>query len=252
MEKLTVLTIALNEEMNIAPCLESVRWADEIIVVDSGSTDRTVEQARRYTSQVFSVEWQSYGAARNFGLSHATGDWILWLDADERVTPELAGEIKQILERDDRRIAGYAIARRAYFLGRWIKHCGWYPSRVVRLFRKQHGKFSESRVHEKLELHGETEPTRSDLLHFTDPNLHRYLIKFNKYTSLGADDLYEAGRRFRYSDVILRPVFQFFKMYLVRRGFLDGMPGFILCALSSAYVFAKYAKLWEREQNTHA
>jgi glycosyltransferase involved in cell wall biosynthesis len=252
MARLTVITIALNEEMNIAPCLESVRWADEIIVVDSGSTDRTVEQARRYTSQVFSVEWQSYGVARNFGLSHASGDWILWLDADERVTPELAAEIKQILERDDRRIAGYAIARRAYFLGRWIKHCGWYPSRVVRLFQKQYGKFTESRVHEKLELHGETRPARFDLLHFTDPNLHGYLLKFNKYTSLGADDLHDVGRRFRYSDVILRPVFQFFKMYLLRRGFLDGMPGFILCVLSSAYVFTKYAKLWEREQNTHA
>jgi glycosyltransferase involved in cell wall biosynthesis len=252
MATLTVITISLNEEMNIVPCLESVRWADEIIVVDSGSSDRTVELARQFTSNVFSIDWQSYGAARNFGMSHATGEWILWLDADERVTPELAGEIREILKRDDERIVGYAIARRAYFLGRWIKHCGWYPSRVVRLFRKQHGRFTERRVHEKLELKGETAPTRFDLLHFTDPDLHHYLLKFNKYTSLGADDLYGAGRRFRISDLILRPIFQFFKMYLLRRGFLDGMPGFILCVLSSAYVFAKYAKVWEREQNKHA
>jgi glycosyltransferase involved in cell wall biosynthesis len=247
MAKLTVITIALNEEMNIAPCLESVRWADEIIVLDSGSTDRTVEIARRYTSQVLSIQWPGYGAARNIGMSRASGDWILWLDADERVTPELAEEIRQILVSGDGRLSGYLVARRAYFLGRWIKHCGWYPSRVVRLFRKDRGRFSETRVHERLELDGEVGKTRSDILHYTDPDLHHYLSKFNRYTSLGAEDLHAAGRQFHVVDLVFRPAFQFFKMYVFRLGFLDGVEGFVLCILSSTYVFTKYAKLREIE-----
>src|SRR5512143_1921914 len=152
MNRLSVITLTLNEAANIGECLESVRWADEIIVVDSGSTDRTLETARRYTEKIFTIDWPGYGAARNFALSQATGNWALWLDADERVTPELGEEIRDLLAREDIAVAGFAVGRRAYFLGRWIKHCGWYPSRVVRLFRKDRGRFTESRVHEQLLL----------------------------------------------------------------------------------------------------
>jgi len=251
MATLTVVTITLNEEANIRDCLASARWANEIIVVDSGSTDRTVEYARAFTDHVDRAPWEGYGAARNFALQHATSDWIFWLDADERVTPELAVEIQEMLRKDDERIVGYSVARRAYFLGRWIKHCGWYPSRVTRLFRRGKGKFSENRVHEQLELQGDVGILRNDLLHFTDPSLQHYFAKFNKYTSLAAEDLRESGRSFGFHDVLLRPPFTFFKMYVLKRGFLDGMQGFILCVLSSLYVFTKYIKLWEPGTHKH-
>jgi glycosyltransferase involved in cell wall biosynthesis len=249
MNRLSVITLTMNEGMNIGECLESVRWADEIIIVDSGSTDGTVEAARRYTQEIFTIPWPGYGAARNYALKKATGDWILWLDADERVTPELGEEIRTLVAAGDESVSGYAVARRAYFLGRWIKHCGWYPSRVVRLFRQHCGHFTETRVHERLELDGAVKETRNDLLHFTDPTLYHYLTKFNKYTSLGAEDLHAAGRRFRLSDLVVRPMFQFVKMYVLRQGFLDGMQGFLLSVFSSAYTFTKYAKLWERERS---
>ena len=249
MSTLTVITLTLNEERNIAACLESVRWADEIIVLDSGSTDRTVELARQYTPDVMRVEWRGYGATRNIALDRAKGDWILWLDADERVSPELAGEIREVLEKDDKSIAGYAVARRAFFLGRWIKHCGWYPGRVTRLFRRSAGRFSDDRVHEELVLAGTVVESRHDLLHYTDPDLHHYLQKFDRYTSLAAEGMQASGRRFSVVHVLFRPPFTFVKMYFIRLGMLDGMQGFILCVLSTAYVFTKYAKLWELSRN---
>ena len=181
-------------------------------------------------------------------LARAHSGWILWLDADERVTPELAGEIRGILEKDDSAVAGFEIARRAYFCGKWIRHGGWYPSRVVRLFRRDKGSFSETRVHERLVVGGALSRTRNDLMHYTDPDLNHYFTKFNSYTSLAARDMFEAGRSFSVGDLLFRPLFQFFKMYLVRLGFLDGMHGLVLCIASSAYVFTKYAKLWELSQ----
>jgi glycosyltransferase involved in cell wall biosynthesis len=252
MARLSVMVLTKNEERNIVDCLESVRWADEIVVIDSGSTDRTVELARRYTNNVFDVEWQGYGATRNLALRKATGDWVLWLDADERAMPELGEEIRRIVAGNPENVAGYRVARRAYFLGRWIRHCGWYPSRVVRLFRREKARFTETSVHERLLLDGPTRDADHDLLHFTDPDLHHYLTKFNRYTSLAADDLAAAGRRFGITDIIVRPAFTFLKMYVFRLGLLDGVPGLILCILSSAYVFTKYAKLWERQRGTAA
>ena len=245
MSRITVITLTLNEAHNIGPCLESVRWADEILVIDSGSTDDTISLARASGAHVHEIEWRGYGAARNFALEKATGEWILWLDADERVTPELAAEIQQILHGDPPGIDGYSIARRAYFLGRWIRHSGWYPGRVTRLFRRGKGSFSESRVHEQLRLEGTVEQTKHDLLHLTDPDLAHYMQKFNKYTTLAAQDMVAAGRKSGLADVTVRPAFQFFKMYILRLGMLDGLEGFILAVLSSAYVFTKYAKLWE-------
>ena len=246
MATLTVITLTLNEAKNIVPCLETVRWADEILVIDSGSTDATLALARTFTQRVFTITWEGYGAARNFALGQAAGDWILWLDADERVTPELADEIREILRANPEGVNGYEIARRAYFLGRWIRHCGWYPGRVTRLFRKGKGKFNETRVHEHLHVEGRTLRTRHDLLHLTDPDLQHYLYKFNRYTSLAAEDMVAAGRRFSFADLLFRPPFQFVKMYVLRGGFLDGVEGLILSVLSSAYVFTKYAKLWEK------
>jgi glycosyltransferase involved in cell wall biosynthesis len=252
MATLTVITLTLDEEHNISACLESARWANELIVVDSGSRDRTVDIARTFTERVFTIAWEGYGAARNYALRQATGDWVLWLDADERVTPELAEEIREIIRADAPQVAGYDIARRAFFLGRWIRHSGWYPSRVVRLFRRGTARFSETRVHEQLQIDGTVVPTKHDLLHLTDPDLRHYLAKFNRYTSLAADDMVAAGRTFTMRDLLLRPPFQFVKMYLLRSGWRDGLEGFMLAVLSAAYVFTKYAKLWERRRESRA
>jgi glycosyltransferase involved in cell wall biosynthesis len=248
MATLTVITLTLNEERNIADCLAGVRWADELIVVDSGSTDRTVEIARQHTDHIYTIAWTGYGAARNFALDRAHGDWVLWLDADERMTEELAAEIRSVLASPTG-AAGYQVARRAYFLGRWIKHCGWYPSRVTRLFRRGQGRFSETRVHEQLLTEGNIGMLHSDLLHYTDPDLRHYLAKFNMYTTLAAADMRAAGRRCTVFDLLVRPPFLFMKMYLIRLGFLDGLHGLILSVLSAAYVFTKYAKLWELENH---
>ena len=245
MPRLSVLTITYNEEKNIADCLESVRWADEVIVVDSGSNDRTVEIARCYTDKILQVEWRGYGASRNSALAVATGDWVLWLDADERVPDDLAREIAEVMRSENGRHNAYDVARRAYFLGRWIRHAGWYPSRIVRLFRRRCGTFNDSRVHEQLLIDGSVGSLQHDLIHYTDPDLRHYFDKFNRYTTLAAEDMHAAGRKFRIPDIFVRPAFIFFKMYILRLGFLDGMQGLILSAVSSAYVFTKYAKLWE-------
>jgi len=245
LSSLSVIVITKNEERNIRECLESVGWAGEIVVVDAGSTDRTVELAKRVTPKVFVDAWKGYGAARNEALTHCVNEWVLWLDADERVTPALAGEITSVIASPAVHVVGYEVPRAAYFLGKWIKHCGWYPGHVVRLFRRGAGRFTEDKVHERLEVDGQIGRLKSDLLHFTDPNLFHYFEKFNRYTSLAAEELLGQRRKFRFTQLLLRPAWVFIRMYIVRRGFLDGIQGFILSLLSSFYVFVKYAKLWE-------
>jgi glycosyltransferase involved in cell wall biosynthesis len=245
LSSLSVIVITKNEERNIRECLESVAWAGEIVVVDAGSADRTVEIAKTVTPKVYVDAWKGYGAARNEALTHCDKEWVLWLDADERVTPALAAEIKSAVASAGSDVAGYEVPRAAYFLGRWIKHCGWYPAYVVRLFRRGAGRFTEDKVHEKLEVDGQIRRLKSDLLHFTDPNLFHYFEKFNRYTSLAAEELLAQRRKFRLSQLLLRPAWVFMRMYIVQRGIFDGLQGFILSLLSSFYVFVKYAKLWE-------
>ncbi|GJQ21862.1 MAG: glycosyl transferase [Bacteroidia bacterium] len=245
MTRVSVIVITRNEERNIRDCLSSARWADEIIVVDSGSSDGTVAAAREFSEKVFERPWEGFGASKNFALSKARNDWVFWLDADERITPELAEEIElSISKRTDK--AGFSVPRKAFFLGKWIKHCGWYPGRVVRLFRRDKGTFSNDRVHETLIVDGPVAELKADLLHYTDPSLEHYFTKFNRYTSLAADDLAGKGRRSGVGRLLLNPMWTFVRMYFLRLGFLDGMPGLILCMLSAGYVFTKYAKLWER------
>ncbi len=245
------IVITHNEEMNIAACLSSLRWVGEIVVVDSGSTDKTLAIAKQYTKKVYPRAWEGFGAARNYALSKATGDWILWLDADERVTTELRTEIESVLSKKPS-VSGFSVPRKANFLGHWILHCGWYPGRSVRLFRKANARFTLQRVHEQLEVSGEVQPLASDLLHYTDPNLVHYFEKFNRYTSLAVEELASDGRQFHLWQLLVKPPWTFVRMYIFRRGFLDGIPGFILCVLSAHYVFTKYAKLWEKQSSGDA
>lgn len=244
MSTVSVIVITLDEAENIRECLQSVEWADEIVVVDAESTDGTVAMAREFTDKVLVREWQGFSAAKNFALQSCTCEWILWLDADERATPELADEIRQTLRAPEH--AGYEMPRLANFLGRWIRHSGWYPGHVLRLFRRDAGSFNDALVHEGVALQGSVGRLQSDLLHYTDRTLAHYFKKFNHYTSLAAEQLAEQKRPFRWHALLLRPPFMFFRMYILKRGFLDGIQGLMLALLSAGYVFAKYAKLWER------
>lgn len=245
MSTLSVVVITKNEEKNVRECLSSVLWANEIIVVDAGSTDSTLDIAKEFTKKVYSRPWDGYGAAKNYGLTQCTGEWVFSLDADERVTSELREEILDKFLSVDQKVAAFSVPRRANFLGKWIYHCGWYPGRITRVFRRSAGRFTEEKVHERLEIQGKIIPLHSDLLHYTDPDLKSYFEKSNKYTSLAAEELLDRNKRFSLMKLIVNPIWIFIRMYILKLGFLDGIPGLILCVLSANYVFAKYAKLWE-------
>jgi len=238
---ISAIIITYNEEKNIRDCLESLKWTDEIIVVDAKSGDKTAQIAEESGARVFSVEWQGYAKQKNYAQGMATCDWILSLDADERLTPELTKEIQEKLANSS--FSGYEIARKAYFLGKWMRYGGWYPGYVLRLFRRDKGRFIEKEVHEYVEIKGKIGRLKSPLIHYTDDTLEDYFNKFCRYTTLAADELYKKGKRAHLSDILLRPIFIFLKMYIIRMGFLDGFHGLILAILSSFYVFTKYTKL---------
>lgn len=246
----SVIVITKNEAHNIAECLSSVSFCDDLIVVDAESTDGTAAIAKDHSARVFVRRWEGFSAAKQFGATQSRHPWILWLDADERVLPELAEELKQLIPKDPAE-AAFTVARRAYFLGRWIKHSGWYPGRVARLFRKDRASLNDAAVHEGLQVNGAVGALNHDLLHFTDPNIYHYFAKFNRYTTLASGELERKGKSFAVSDLIIRPWWQFIRMYLLRLGFLDGRQGLLLALFSSAYVFTKYAKLWERRTNNN-
>jgi (heptosyl)LPS beta-1,4-glucosyltransferase len=241
-ETITGIVMTFNEEHNIGACLDSLTWVDELIVADTGSTDRTVEHARPYTEKILDLPWQGYGPTRNLAMKEASGDWILFVDADERITGELRDEILNILSSWDYRYAAYRISRKSNFVGRWIKGCGWYPGYVVRLSRRGEGTYTDATVHESLEVKGSIGTIKADILHFTDPDLEYYFKKFNLYTTLAADDMVRDGRKPRLHYLFIRPLAAFIKMYILKRGYRDGFEGFILCVFSSFYVFTKYAK----------
>lgn len=243
MEKLSVTIIALNEEGNIRDCLESVRWADEILVSDSGSTDRTAEICREYGAKVFNDEWLGFGRQKNLVGDRARNDWILNIDADERVTPELRMEIEGVLRGGDK--AGYRIARKNYFGDKWIRHCGWWPDYSLRLYRKGIGRFLDRFVHESVVVNGPTGKLKSPMVHKTYRDVSDYLGRMQRYSTLAAKEMLNQGRNVGITDVLLRPPFTFFKMFVLQRGFLDGTSGVILSILSASYTLAKYAKLWE-------
>ncbi len=247
MPSISAIVITLNEEKRIQACLDSISWVDEIIVVDSGSTDRTRQIANGMVTRLVESEWLGFAETKALAVKHTTGDWILWVDADEIVPDSLSAEIRSRVGQDGN-IMGFMVPRKAIFLGKWIRHCGWYPGYVCRLFKREHGEFTGRLVHESVTIDGRTDRLKNHLIHYTDDSLEHYLHKFNKYTTLGARQLQQDGNAFHLKDLILRPPFMFVKMYLLKLGILDGIQGFILCFLSSCYVFTKYAKLWHLQQ----
>lgn len=248
---ISAVVICRNEENVIARCLESLTWADEIIVVDSDSTDQTLPVAKKFTSRIFTHPWQGFGPQKQFAVEQAHSDWILVVDADEVVTKELAAEIRLVCTGDTL-YQGYRIKRKSNFLGRWVLHGGWYPDFVLRLFRTGKGRFTRARVHESLWVDGSVGTLDGELLHYTDPVLTHYLAKLDRYTGLSAQELFEQHYPFRIWDLLVRPPAVFFKMYVWRAGFLDGIEGFLLALCSAIHVLMKYAKLWEYYHNPNA
>jgi (heptosyl)LPS beta-1,4-glucosyltransferase len=245
--RLSVVVVTLNEEDRIRACLESVAWAQELIVVDAESRDKTATIARELTDHVFVRPWPGYATQKNFGLERATGDWILSLDADEIVPAELHREITAIVagagEAD-----GYAIARRNVFWGRWVRHGGLYPDWQVRLFRRGRGRFLERRVHESVQVDGPVRRlARGYLEHRSYRDVADFLERADRYATLAADEWIAAGRPSRpLVDLVGRPLGRFLGMYVARAGFLDGWRGFLLAVLYGYYVLLRSAKVWER------
>lgn len=233
-----------NEEQNLPRCLEAVRWADEILILDSGSTDGTLEIAKKFGAKVHQLPWEGFGKQKQKGVELSSGEWVLSIDADEVVTPELKAEIAARLATDNG-TAGYYLKRRAYFLDRFVQHGGWYPDWVLRLFKKGKGRFTPAAVHESVILDGPSARLGADLLHYTDPDFSHYLAKLNRYTDLSALELFEKGERGSFFKILANPAVKFFSQYFLKAGFLDGRAGFILAGASAFHVFSKYVKLWE-------
>lgn len=250
MTGLSVVILTKNEEYNIEACINSVNWVDEIIIYDSGSSDRTLEIAGKYTDKlIVDTDWQGYGCHRQRAQEQATNNWIFMLDADERVTSELAEEIRQIIAENNQQHV-YSVPRLSHVFGRFIRHSGWYPDYVTRLYPRQKAAYNASRVHEKLE-HPDTMPEiklSGDLLHYTYRDLEHYLVKSAHYAAEWARQREERGKRSSLLQGVLHGIGCFIKMYMIRAGFLDGKQGFLLAVLSAHSTFVKYADLWVRQQ----
>ncbi len=246
---LSVAIITLNEEANLGRTLESVAWADEIVVVDSGSDDGTQAIAERYGARFAVQPWRGFAGQKNYALSLCTSDWLLSLDADEVVTPELAASIQSILAGPPAHSA-FSMSRRNYFLNRWMRHGGYYPDRKLRLFPRGMGAFHETPVHETVVVAGDTVDLHGDLEHFAYPTLRMYLEHMQRYSTLSAEIAAEYGRKGRslpsfLTGVLLNPLATFVYNYGLRLGFLDGREGLLLHLYHSVYVSWKYAKAWE-------
>jgi glycosyltransferase involved in cell wall biosynthesis len=251
MNKLSVVVITKNEEKNIQRCLESVKWAGEIVIVDDNSTDSTVEIAKKYTQKIYIYDstGKFFDDNKNVGINKATGDWILSLDADEVIPPALADEIETAIQSSS--FAGYYLNRKNYFLGKWIKGCDWYPDYILRLFKKGACRWP-SGIHKAPQLkNGKAGRLKNHFIHYSYSSLEQYFNKFNQYTNLSALQEFKRGFRLNYGNILicffLKPLYYFIKKYFLKLGIRDGFRGFFISFSSALTVFVSYAKLWEMQ-----
>ena len=243
--KITATVITLNEEHNIADALSSLSWADEIIVVDSESRDRTVEIAQGFTDRVFVRSWPGYSAQKNFAAEQSENDWIFSLDADERISKELALAIQQLKGGPEPESAAYEMSRLTFYLGRWIKHSGWRPDYKRRLYHRKRSRWHGDYVHETLEADGRVGRLSGDLLHYTVRDASEHHLRMDRYTTLSAQQAYSLGKRASILSLLVLPCFVFLRSYILKLGFFDGLPGLAIARFAAHYEFLKNLKLWE-------
>ena len=240
---LSVIIITKNETRHIAACLKSVAWADEIIVLDSGSSDDTVAICKTYSAQIYETDWPGFGPQKQRALDKARGDWVFSIDADEQVTPQLKEEIQQAMQ--SKQFAGYQMPRLSSFCGKQIRHGGWWPDYIIRLFRRESANFLDVPVHEKVLVDGPIGKLKSPLLHDTYQTLEEAIDKMNKYSSLSAKMLFDAGKKSSISKALIKTLWTFVRCYLIKAAFLEGRYGLMLAAVNSQGTFYKYLKLLE-------
>ncbi|MGC9977261.1 MAG: glycosyltransferase family 2 protein [Syntrophales bacterium] len=242
---LSVAIITKNEAENLPDCLKSVSFAGQIVVVDSGSTDETVKIASDFGCEVLVESWRGFGPQKQFAIDKCRNAWILVLDADERIPEDTAQAIRNIISNPSITAAGFSFPRKNFFQGRWIRHAGWWPDRIVRLFRKGQGHMTPAKVHESVEVKGIVEPLDCSIEHYTESRLSHILIKIDQYSTIGAEEAFKDGKTASSWSAILRAKLAFLHNYILRRGFLDGHQGLTLAITDAINKFFKYAKLSE-------
>ena len=239
--KITATIITRNEEANIERCLNSIDWVDEIVVVDSFSTDKTIEICEKYKCKIIQTEWKGFGKTKKYAVDASSNNWIFSIDADEEVTNELKNKILSILVNPE--FEGYKIKRTSYYLGTQIKYCGWDRDFPLRLFNRKNGNFDNKEVHESVIINGQKGKLNEVIHHYTYPTISSHISKMNRYTDLS---LIQQKKRYSILSAVIFGINKFFKMYLLQRGFLDGKVGFLLCLNSSYGIFLKYIKTWQK------
>lgn len=242
-QKLSAVLITKDEENNIKRCLSSITFADEIVVVDSGSTDNTVKICNEFGCIVLSADWMGFGPTKKYAVDNATYDWILSVDADEVVSESLKEEISRLLEAPPDKAFG--IKRKSYYLGKQINYCGWDNDYPLRLFNRKYGNFNDKPVHESVVVNCDRDRIDSPLYHYTYPTIKSHIYKINKYSELSSGELIKENKRYSVVSSILFGINKFLKMYILKRGFLDGKAGLILCINSAFGVYLKYIKTWK-------
>jgi len=249
--RISACVITFNEEANIRRCLNSLTWCDEIVILDSFSTDRTIEICKEYTDRVFQSPWEGYILQRNRIRDLATCEWVLFLDADEEVSPLMRDEIDFELSKDDSDYVGFEFPRQVYYLGKWIRHGEWYPDLKLRLFMRERGTSGGVEPHDMVIVDGLTKTLKGQIWHYTYDDLTDHITQTNRFSTISARAKFESGQRFSWMDFLLRPPFRFFKSFILKAGVLDRRRGLIIATVSAFGVFMKYAKLWELQREAH-
>jgi glycosyltransferase involved in cell wall biosynthesis len=242
--KISVYMITFNNERTVGKALQSVTWADEIVVVDSFSKDKTLEICRRFTDKVSQREWPGHRDQYQFAADSTTAPWIMFVDADEEVSSELAEEIREQIDENAEGTDGFFVNRRTYYLDRWIRHGGWYPDGEIRLYRRDRGRW-EGGLHAKVVVDGKVRALKHEYLHYNYRDISDQIQTIDRYSSVAAQDLSQSGEKFSFLKLLFNPPFRFIKEYFFKLGFRDGLPGLIIVVSTMYYVFIKYAKLWE-------